>query len=138
MAGSRQNKIVTIGDLKVVAKHANRHNMFYGIPHEMKRKITILKDHCNNIGRDHREIQSSVVLPCIIINQILAKYKGKDKTIKEYLDHNVGGITIGTPEKIVKGLNEYIELGVSHFVIHFKALNNSVLELFKSQIINKI
>jgi len=130
--------------LKVVAKHANRHNMFYGTPHEMKRKITILKDHCNNIGRDHREIQSSVVLPCIIteseenINQILTKYKGKDKTIKEYLDHNVGGITIGTPEKIIRGLNEYIELGVSHFVIHFKALNNSVLELFKSQIINKI
>jgi F420-dependent oxidoreductase-like protein len=130
--------------LKVVAKHANRHNTFFGTPHEMKRKITILKDHCNNIGRDHKEIEYSVVLPCIIteseenINQILAKYKGKDKTIKEYLDHNVGGITIGTPEKIIRGLNEYIELGVSHFVIHFKALNNSVLELFKSQIINKI
>ena len=96
------------------------------------------------IGRDHKEIQSSVVLPCIIteseehINRILSKYKRKDKTVKQYLDHVVGGITIGTPEKIIKGLNEYIELGVSHFVIHFKGLNNSILELFKSHIINKI
>jgi F420-dependent oxidoreductase-like protein len=130
--------------LKVVAKHANRYNLFFGTTKQMKRKITILKDHCNNIGRDHKEIQSSVVLPCIIteseedINQIVAKYKRKDNTVKQFLDHHVGGVTIGTPEKIIRGLNEYIELGVSHFVIHFKGLNNSVLELFKSQIINKI
>jgi alkanesulfonate monooxygenase SsuD/methylene tetrahydromethanopterin reductase-like flavin-dependent oxidoreductase (luciferase family) len=129
---------------KVVAKHANRYNLFFGPPQEMKRKITILKDYCKNIGRDHKQIEFSVVLPCIIteseenINQILAKYKRKDKTLKQYLDYLVGGITIGTPEKIIKGLNEYIEFGVSHFVIHFKGLNNSSLKLFKSKIINKI
>jgi hypothetical protein len=50
----------------------------------------------------------------------------------------VGGITIGTPEKIVQGLNEYIDVGVSHFIIYFKGLNNSILELFKSNIIDKI
>ncbi len=130
--------------LKVVAKHANRYNIFFASPQEMKKKITILKDHCKNIGRDHEEIQYSVVLPCIIreseehINQILAKYKRKDKTVKQYLDYLVGGITIGTPEKIVQGLNEYIDLGVSHFIIYFKGLNNSILELFKSNIIDKI
>jgi len=129
--------------LKVVAKHANRYNIFFGTPHEMKRKITLLKEHCNNIGRDHKEIETSVVLPCIIteseedINQILAGYKRKDKTVKQYLDYLVGGITIGTPEKIIKGVNEYIEFGVSHFVIHFIGLNNSSLKLFKSKIINK-
>ena len=130
--------------LKVVAKHANGYNLFFGTTKQMKRKITILKDHYINIGRDHKEIQSLVVLPCIIteseedINQIVAKYKTKDNTVKQFLDHHVGGLTIGTPEKIIRGLNEYIELGVSHIVIHFKGLNNSVLELFKSQIFNKI
>jgi alkanesulfonate monooxygenase SsuD/methylene tetrahydromethanopterin reductase-like flavin-dependent oxidoreductase (luciferase family) len=58
--------------------------------------------------------------------------------VKQYLDYLVGGITIGTPEKIVQGLNEYIDLGVSHFIIYFKGLNNSILELFKSNIIDKI
>ena len=110
----------------------------------MKRKITILKDHCSKIGRDHKEIQYSVVLPCIItesgedINQIVARYKRRDKTVEQYLDFLVGGITIGTPEKIINGLNQYIEIGVSHFIIQFKGLNNSILKLFRSQIINKI
>jgi len=130
--------------LKVVAKHANRYNIFFVNPDEMKTKITILKDHCRNIGRDHKEIQYSVVLPCIVseseedINQIVARYKRKDKTVKQYIDLLVDGITIGTPEKIISGLNQYVELGVSHFIIQFKGLNNSILKLFKSQIINKI
>lgn len=130
--------------LKVVAKHANRYNIFFGTPQEMKRKITIVKDYCSKIGRDHKEIQYSVVLPCIItesgedINEIVARYKRGDKTVEQYLDFLVGGITIGTPEKIINGLNQYIELGVNHFVIQFKVLNNSILKLFRSRIINKI
>ena len=130
--------------LKVVAKHANRYNIFFGTPQEMKRKITIVKDYCSKIGRDHKEIQYSVVLPCIItesgedIKQVAARYKRRDKTVDQYLDFVAGGITIGTPEKIINGLNLYIELGVSHFIIQFKDLNNSTLKLFRSQIINKV
>ena len=130
--------------LKVVAKHANRYNIFFGTPQEMERKITIVKDYCNKIGRDHKEIQYSVVLPCIItesgedIKQVAARYKRRDKTVDQYLDFVAGGITIGTPERIINGLNQYIELGVSHFIIQFKDLNNSILKLFRTQIINKI
>ena len=130
--------------LKVVAKHADRYNNFFGSPKELKKKIAILKEHCNTLGRDYKQIQHSVVLPCIItesqegVNKILARYKRNDKTIKEYLDYLVGGITIGIPEKIIKGLNEYIEIGVTHFIIHFIGLNNSVLKLFKSKVVNKI
>jgi F420-dependent oxidoreductase-like protein len=130
--------------LKVVAKHADRYNNFFGSPKELKKKIAVLKEHCNTIGRDYKQIQHSVVLPCIIIeleedvNQILTRNKRNDKTIKEYLDYLVGGITIGIPEKIIKGLNEYIEIGVTHFILHFIGLNNSVLKLFKSKVVNKI
>jgi F420-dependent oxidoreductase-like protein len=130
--------------LKVVAKHADRYNNFFGSPKELKKKITILKEHCNTLGRDYKQIQHSVVLPCIItesqegVNKILARYKRNDKTIKEYLDYLVGGITIGIPEKIIKGLNEYIEIGVTHFIIHSIGLNNSVLKSFRSKVVNKI
>ena len=84
------------------------------------------------------------MLPCIItesgeeINEIITRYKRSDKTIKQYLDYLVGGITIGVPEKIVKALNEYVELGVTHFIIHFIGLNNSILKLFRSKVANKI
>lgn len=130
--------------LKVVAKHADRYNNFFGSPEELKKKMVVLKEHCHTFGRDYKQIQHSVVLPCIIteseedVNQILTKYKRNDKTIKQYLDYLVGGITIGAPEKIIKGLNEYVELGVTHFIIHFIGLNNSILNLFKSKVVKKI
>jgi len=130
--------------LKVVAKHADRYNNFFGSHKELKKKIAVLKEHCDTLGRDYKQIQRSVVLPCIIaeseedVNQILAQYKRDDKTIKQYLDYLVGGITVGVPEKIIKGLNEYLELGVTHFIIHFIGLNNSVLKLFRARVVNKI
>ena len=34
--------------LKVVAKHANRYNLFFGTTNDMKRKIKILMEHCND------------------------------------------------------------------------------------------
>ena len=92
--------------LKVVAKHADRYNNFFGSPKELKKKIAVLKEHCNTLGRDYKQLQHSVVLPCIITesqegaNKILARHRRNDKTIKEYLDYLVGGITIGFPEKI--------------------------------------
>ena len=72
------------------------------------------------------------------IDQILTKYISKDKTKEQLIQYLVDGITIGTPEKIIKGLNEYVAIGVDHFILHFKELNISTLNLFQSQIISKI
>jgi alkanesulfonate monooxygenase SsuD/methylene tetrahydromethanopterin reductase-like flavin-dependent oxidoreductase (luciferase family) len=100
-----------------------------------------LKGYCKDIGRDPKEIQYSMVLPCLIresedeIDRIMMKYKRKDKSMEEYLEYLVGGVTIGTPEKIIKGLNEYVNEGVSHFIMHFLNLNVKSLELFQSQVI---
>lgn len=46
------------------------------------------------------------------------------------------GIAIGTLEKINKGLNNYVEFAVTHFIIYFIGLNNSALK-FKSKLIKK-
>ena len=130
--------------LKLVAKHADQYNLFFGSPQEMKRKISLVKEHCNSIGRNNNEIEYSVALPCLIIesediiSQTLRQYKRKDKTIQEYIQYLVDGITVGTPEKIVKGLNEYANIGVSHFVIHFIKLDKQILKEFRSKVIRKM
>jgi len=128
--------------LKVVAKHANRYNLFFGKPQDIKRKISVLNGYCMDIGRDLGEIEYSVVLPCIIgeseeeVRKILLKNQRKDKTINQYLEYLVDGITVGTPEKILEGLNEYIDQKVRHFIIHFLNLNKNSLELFKAKVEN--
>ena len=114
---------------------------FLGLQRRWKRKISILKGYCKDIGRDPEEIEYSVVIPCLIreseyeVDRILITEKRKDKTMKEYLEYLVNGVTIGTPEKIIKGLNEYVNEGVSHFIMHFLNLNVKSLKLFQSQVI---
>ncbi|HEY0580323.1 MAG TPA: TIGR03560 family F420-dependent LLM class oxidoreductase [Candidatus Nitrosocosmicus sp.] len=131
--------------LKVVAKHADRYNLFFGSPEKMRRKISILKEYTKSIvgSRNNNDIQYSVVLPCIIgdseekVNQILLQYKRKDKTMKQYLEYLVNGIAIGTTDIILKGINEYVKIGVTHFILHFIGLNEGSLRLFNSKIIKK-
>jgi alkanesulfonate monooxygenase SsuD/methylene tetrahydromethanopterin reductase-like flavin-dependent oxidoreductase (luciferase family) len=129
--------------LKVAAKHADRYNLFFGTPSEMKRKMSILKEYCKSLeinrGMNHnRNIQYSVVLPCIIrdseeeVNQIIAQYKRKDKTVEQYLRDLVGGIRIGVPERILKGMYEYLDIGITHFIFQFIGLDEKVLRLFYS------
>jgi F420-dependent oxidoreductase-like protein len=131
--------------LKVVAKHADRYNLFFGSPEDMKRKISLLKEYCNSIGRDYKkDIQYSVVLPCIIresedeVSKVLAQNKRNDKSIEQYTQYLVNGIAIGTPEKILEGISKYVEIGVRHFVLHFIGLNDATLRLFDSKVIRMI
>jgi alkanesulfonate monooxygenase SsuD/methylene tetrahydromethanopterin reductase-like flavin-dependent oxidoreductase (luciferase family) len=132
--------------LKVVAKHANRYNLFFGSPDEMKRKISILKEYCSSIGRNHKDdLEYSVVLPCIIrdseeeVNEILLQTKREDKSIKEYSQYPVDSILIGLPEKVLQGIRKYLDIDVTHFMLHFIGLNNnSILRHFDSSVITKI
>jgi alkanesulfonate monooxygenase SsuD/methylene tetrahydromethanopterin reductase-like flavin-dependent oxidoreductase (luciferase family) len=134
--------------LKVAAKHADRYNLFFGSPSDMKRKISVLKDYCKSIERNrgvghHKDIQYSVVVPCIVgdseeeVYQIIEQNKRNDKTVDQYIKDLVGGIAIGVPERIVKGINEYLELGVTHFIFQFIGLEEKTLKLFHSKVIKK-
>ena len=135
--------------LKVAAKHADRYNLFFGSPDDMKRKISVLKEYCKSLESSrgighHKDIQYSVVLPCIIrdseeeVYQIIEQYKGNDKTVGQYIKDLVSGIAIGVPERIVIGINEYLELGVTHFIFQFIGLDEQTLKLFHSKVIRKV
>jgi alkanesulfonate monooxygenase SsuD/methylene tetrahydromethanopterin reductase-like flavin-dependent oxidoreductase (luciferase family) len=135
--------------LKVAAKHADRYNLFFGSPDDMKRIISVLKEYCKSLESSrgvghHKDIQYSVVLPCIIRNseeevyQIIEQYKRNDKTVDQYIKDLVSGIAIGVPERIVKGINEYLELGVTHFIFQFIGLDEQTLKLFHSKVIRMV
>ena len=72
------------------------------------------------------------------VKEIIEQYKREDKTAEKYLKDLVGGITIGVPEKILKGINEYLDLGVTHFIFQFIGLDEKSLKLFYSKVIKKV
>jgi alkanesulfonate monooxygenase SsuD/methylene tetrahydromethanopterin reductase-like flavin-dependent oxidoreductase (luciferase family) len=110
----------------------------------MKRKISILKEHCSIIGRDAKQIQYSIVLTCLIketdkeiIEETMGQKK-ENKSVEQYIQNLTGGHTVGTPEKIIDGLNKYVDIGVTHFILHFIGLDEKALELFDSKVIQKL
>jgi alkanesulfonate monooxygenase SsuD/methylene tetrahydromethanopterin reductase-like flavin-dependent oxidoreductase (luciferase family) len=114
-------------------------------PDEMKRKISILKEHCSIIGRDAKQIQYSIVLPCLIketdeeIIEESKRRKKENKSVEQYIQSLAGGgQTVGTPEKIIEGLNKYVDIGVTHFILHFIGLDEKALQLFDSKVIQKL
>ncbi|MFY9872905.1 MAG: hypothetical protein WAK17_24605, partial [Candidatus Nitrosopolaris sp.] len=66
---------------------------------------------------------------------ILMQFKRKDKTLEEYHQYLVGGIAVGTPEKVLRGIKKYMDIGVTHFILHFIGLDETTLRLFDTKVI---
>jgi len=130
--------------LRVVAKHADRYNLPYGSPLQLQRKISVLKEHCTIIGRDYNEIEKSLILRCLIretedeLHRNIRKWKRNDETAEHFKQRIDNNVVLGTPEHIVSELKKYIDLGVTHFILHFVGFNLQCLNLFNSKVIKKI
>ena len=117
--------------LRVAAKYADRYNLYFGMPEEMKRKINILKGYSQN-----RKMEYSIVLPCIIMQdqtqlKKIMKKMGKQKmTVSEFKKSIAGGLTVGNIDDVVEGISQYVSVGVNHFIFHFLNLDSKVLKEF--------
>jgi alkanesulfonate monooxygenase SsuD/methylene tetrahydromethanopterin reductase-like flavin-dependent oxidoreductase (luciferase family) len=124
--------------LKVVAKYADRYNLYFGTPEEMKRKINILNDY----NSQDRKIEYSIVLPCLIIQEkeqmkkIMNNFGKQKMTVAEFKKSIAGRLTVGSIDDVIKGISQYVNIGVNHFIFHFLHLDNNVLSEF-SKVIKK-
>jgi alkanesulfonate monooxygenase SsuD/methylene tetrahydromethanopterin reductase-like flavin-dependent oxidoreductase (luciferase family) len=124
--------------LKVAAKYADRYNLYYGTPEEMKRKISILKEY----NAQKRKIEYSIVLPCLVTNKYeevektIKKISRVDMTVDQFKKSVAGGLTVGTIDDIINGVSQYVNIGVSHFIFHFLHLDQNILKKF-SRVIKK-
>src|SRR5205823_13267928 len=101
--------------LKVVAKHADRYNHPCGSIELLKRKISILKEHCATIGRNPKEIEYSVLVSCLvgnddrIINDILNQRKNQVYGMQQVRAAENASL-VGLPENIISSLNKYVNI----------------------------
>lgn len=109
--------------LRVVAKHANKYHV-WGDPEYYKRKLDVLKKHCEKVGRKFDEI-IKVHDGIVIMGKDESEIK---KKIKESEFLTLGKATyeglkktqyIGTPEEIVERVSKYVEIGVTEFIFYF-------------------
>jgi alkanesulfonate monooxygenase SsuD/methylene tetrahydromethanopterin reductase-like flavin-dependent oxidoreductase (luciferase family) len=124
--------------LKVAAKYADRYNLYFGSPEEMKRKISIIKEY----NSKNRRIENSIVLPCLIVQEheqlkkIMKKVGKQTMTVAEFKKSISGGLTVGSVDEVAEGISQYVSIGVNHFIFHFLHVDSSVLIEF-SKVIQK-
>ena len=111
--------------LRIIARSADIWNAF-GTPEELARKDGILQAHCEEVGRDHREIERTV--GCKIT--IRSTQAEADRALEHILRTN--GLTpasvaddhtfwTGTPERIAETMISYRAVGFHTFLVECPA-----------------
>jgi F420-dependent oxidoreductase-like protein len=130
--------------LKVTAQHADRYDWGY-VPSITlyKHKLEVLESHCSAVGRDFQEIERS----CwpggqVVIARNKEELRGKimhEKPKSVTLKDLERTSLIGNPDECVKQLQQYVDLGVTHFMLFFGDLPAfSSLGLFAETVANKM
>lgn len=105
--------------LRLVAQYANACNIGGDIP-TIKHKLAVLKQHCEQLGRDYESIKRTTLIDdCVIAEteaDVLAKLTPQERDNVEELRQTW---LIGTPEQIRERLAEYEEAGIQELIVRF-------------------
>lgn len=107
--------------LRVVAELADEWNCPASNASEYDRKLKVLKNHCQELGRDMNEIAISEQTVCVIAENKAELEEKLPKAKKRYGffgDIEKTGI-VGTPDECIERINNKVEKGVSKFTIFF-------------------
>jgi len=130
--------------LRVTARHADRYDWGYLSSLELyKRKLKVLEKHCEAVGRSFHEIEKS----CWTAGQIFIGENRKELENRVLqlmpkgviLEDFMRTSFVGTPEDCIKQIRQYVNLGVTHFMLFFGDLPDlRGLRLFAENVVRKI
>src|SRR5919202_4027094 len=125
--------------LKIVAKYADACNLF-GSAETVKRKLSILKEHCKSVGRDYDSILKTKLGFVVIDNdkkmvekrvQQISKVIPKER-LKEFAIY-------GTPEDMLKQIELLEEVGIQYIIVDLEPYRElEALEIFGDSVIKKM
>jgi alkanesulfonate monooxygenase SsuD/methylene tetrahydromethanopterin reductase-like flavin-dependent oxidoreductase (luciferase family) len=126
--------------LDTVSSFADGYNLNEGTIDEFKQRLPKLRDLCRQKGRDYESIEKSWLGTVLIgktteeANSKLKQYQPTSISSERYLRPAL----LGNPDDCIKKIEQYKELGVSHFIGWFPevALDKSGLEIFANQVMS--
>jgi F420-dependent oxidoreductase-like protein len=125
--------------LKIVAKYADACNLF-GSVETVKRKLSVLKEHCKGVGRDYDSILKTKLGLIVIDNDKEMAEKRVRQISKVMPEELVREFVIyGTPEDILKQIELLEEVGIQYFILDLEPYRElEALEIFGNSIIKKM
>ena len=105
--------------LRLVAQYADACNVGGDIP-TIKHKLDVLKQHCEQIGRDYNTIRRTALIDyCAIAGTEEAAIAKLTPDERAQLDELLPESLIGTPAMIRERLKEYEEAGIQEIIVRF-------------------
>ncbi len=124
--------------LKLVAQYASACNIGGDIP-TIKHKLAVLKQHCDDIGRDYNSIRRTTLIDYCSIAETeeaaLAKFSPLERNDEELMSEAL----VGTPDTMRQRLAEYEEAGIQELIVRFVDAPKSLdsLRLFAQEFVPK-
>jgi F420-dependent oxidoreductase-like protein len=122
--------------LRIVAKYADACNLF-GSVETIKRKLTILKEHCTSVGRDYGSILKTKLGMVIFDTD---REKAKQRIIQQVSrgmpEEQINEFAIyGTPEDVLKQIKLFEEAGIQYLIVDLDPSRElEALDVFKEVI----
>jgi len=113
--------------LRLVARYADACNIGFAAGLEaFKRKDEALRRHCQEVGRDEREIERTVNIGPVIIRdshdeaaRVLEQIYERNGNAETWSGRPASAQPTGTPDEIVATLAPFVEIGYRHVVVGF-------------------
>ena len=124
--------------LKIVAKYADACNLF-GSAETIKRKLSVLKEHCKSVGRDYDSILKTK-LGLIVVDNDNERVEKRVQQISKIMHIEQVGefLMYGTPEEVLKQIGLLEEVGIQYLIVDLEPYRElEALEIFGGSIIKK-
>jgi F420-dependent oxidoreductase-like protein len=107
--------------LEITARHADYANFNLCEPAKFQARLDELKAWCSKTGRNYEEIQKTYLGTAIVVDKEedvrreALKANETKYSLEEFIDKSI----CGTPAQCVKKIQQYIDMGVTYFILHF-------------------
>jgi F420-dependent oxidoreductase-like protein len=121
--------------LKIVAKYGDACNIF-GSAETVKKKLTVLREHCHSVGRDYDSIVKSK-LGHVVIDKDKEKVMELIKDIPE--DRRREYAMYGTPEEVRRQVEAFRDAGIEYLIVNLEPETEvQALEIFANEVVKKL
>ena len=128
--------------LRLVAKYANACNLFFGSPETVRRKFSILREHCKTVGRNYDDIVKTRVSGVVIgedsdtVRRRVAEFRNFQE---EFWNEYEPEMIVGTPEEVKRNIELFREAGIDYMIVCFPPQHElESLRLFGDEISRKM
>ena len=124
--------------LRLVAKYANACNVF-GSPETVKRKFSILREHCKAVGRNYDEIVKTKLGAVVIDKDSDTVRRRVSEAFGKWPDEMRSEFVIaGNPDEVRRKIMEFRDVGVDYLIVSFEPKRElESLRLFGEEVSGK-